>query len=72
MFKKYWCENIRIDVPRSFHDMTSKLYCNDREKHQRASETYYIEDVLSCLKNTFLKERTKKILWKYLQKTGNY
>lgn len=62
----YWSRNKSLGNPAiieaisrdRFMLLLSKLYLNYPEKPENASKIYYMEEVLSCLKHTFIKTRT--------------
>lgn len=67
--KDYWSrqlslgnESIRSAISRDrFAFITSKMYFAYPEKSSNASKTYYVEDIVQCLKHTFMKGRQDSV-----------
>lgn len=62
----YWCSNLSLRneaiakaIPRDrFLMLSSKLYFNSPKKPQGAGKTYYMDEVMNCLKKTFQSTRS--------------
>lgn len=42
-----------------FQPLSSKMYFNDPQKSENASKTFYVDEILLCLKQTFLSVRSE-------------